>query len=83
MAAKDKLQSLYECGFRRGERLSVLSDDTNFFSVDARELQSFPKEAEFFILVVRREGVLMDNYYVLVSTTRISEVRQQALFEGI
>src|SRR6266704_603918 len=68
---------LYKCRLRGGERLSVLADDTDFFSVEARELYSLPEEGVFVILVVRRERVLMDNYNVGAVTTGAGEVRQQ------
>ena len=74
--------SLYKCGLRRGECLSVLSDDTDFLSVDARELHSFPEKCVFFVLVVRCERVLMDNDDILASTTGAGEIRQQALNLG-
>jgi hypothetical protein len=59
----------YGRGLRRGERLFVLSDDTDFFSVDTRELHGFTEQRIFFVLVVRRERILMDNNHVFASTT--------------
>jgi len=41
---------LYKCDFRR-ERLSVRSNDTDFFSVDAREFHSLLEEGVFLILL--------------------------------
>ena len=69
---------LQEYGFRR-ERLSVLSDDADFFSVKARELDGLPEEGIFIILVVGRERILMDNYQVGAVATGAGEVGQQAL----
>jgi hypothetical protein len=66
---------LYECGLRRDERLSVLSDDTDFFSVDARELHGFSEECVFFVLVVRRERVLMNDDQVGAVTAGAGKVR--------
>src|SRR6266571_4480393 len=68
---------LYKCRLRGGERLSVLSDDTNFFSVDAREFHGFSKKCVFFVLVVRRERILVDYDHVGAVTTGAGEVRQQ------
>jgi hypothetical protein len=45
---------LHKRGFRRSERFSVLADDTDFFSVDARKLDGFPEKRIFWLVHRKR-----------------------------